>query len=921
MAHGGHVFLKVPNYFQTCSICDRWIVLTNGVQCGWCGLACHTNCVPATTECTAKGKEERMAEVLLEKRLKRALCTVTGPVVDLSFEKIGDCGIGIICDKLSITTDISTLNLDGNRITDEGFSDIVKLLQVKNVSLLSVASNQLLAPSLSMLSALFAKTPSQITITHLNLSHNDFSNSDVAEFCRALSDPKQRSLTSLNMCFCGLSSESMLEILTTVGPKLNTLDLSGNVVTSGKGFLTELTAALSKSTKLVDFHLRGSTNGRIGDEGAVCFGQLLKKSQCRLTSLNISENGISDDGILALSQGLYLNSDLRTLDLSHNPFGDRVVGVLSQCIAHKNKLSTLDVSKVALSTDSISVLTNLQLTVRYDSGMEANQQNRIATSSDHNQRTTWYGWCSGCYQSEEHTVIKRKLIRSLFQCRGCGQISAKCSIQSCNSMANYHHTGANWFCAVHSQSWRLLLKRESDKTGEVVKWGKKPKPITRWCSWCLLLTLHQIRKMNVVNSSCYTCQSCSNFTFKCTVCHEGMARGNGETSCVRCAKHIQGWLTSTNDISKTLSQWNIKGRWCSWCVELSDHTLQYRGLFRNTYKCTYCKQRTTTCLRCDSGMSCGSLLCSQCGYVFAASFRQQWNLHSEGKHLVFSGESQRPLKDDLIRQSNHKTLAQQSGLIRPFLLLVAMGPSARVNAGLLLGVSLPKCACFGDSHSESWFIITKGMLPGCLTASEKLNVIMSQTIQWVAVLRRIADAYSPCLGDSITNSEDGEVLLLRIIAEIKLKSMSDDEINKFTELSESNDHHIEELRRRLSRVGIVDQKIVIFSLVCIFSLKSDVQANSSPVRSANTPNIGMLINDRICQQDGSSTSRSSFASPSNLASAAFFVATPLSVPFLAACWIKSSLTSSPLTLMSLVSALLTQRLLLAAEGINIKEFS
>ena len=916
MASGGHMFLKTWSYFTHCSICEKWIMpLKPGVQCGWCGQYCHADCVCKTETCDAKVKEEKIAEVVLERRLKRALSSVNGPVVDLGFEKIGDEGIGVLCDTMSIGSDITTLNLCGNRLTDDGFSDVAKLFEVKKVAVFSIASNLITSKSVVTLSSLY-RSCFVDGICHLNISNNQLGDINIPDLCNSISNNNRSSLSSLNISNCKLSEESIVLVVDSIGRKLQLLDIGSNIYIAKPSFMSKLLNCLNNSS-IVDFRFKGSTCGRLGDDGAVNFGQFLKKPLCRLTSVDLSNNSIGDDGVLALSQGLYVNSSLQSLDLSKNIFTDKSVTVLSQCVERKETLNCLDVCGVNISKSMIQLLADLQLSVTYDNQQELSS---VTSVTGLQQGSTWYGWCSGCYNSEEHIVVRPKLIRSLYQCRGCSQISVRCSVHSCNSMANYHHNGPNLFCAAHSQNWIVSLKRESDSS-VIVKWGNKPKLITRWCSWCLLLSPHKLRKTNIVESNCYSCTSCCKFTFKCIRCYEGMARGSGETSCVKCSKHIKKWMTSKSKIKQTLSNWNIQSRWCSWCIEVSDHILLYRGLLRNSYQCTSCYQQTTTCARCETGMSCGGLLCSQCEHVFVASFSQKWDLHSEGKHLIFSGETQRSLQDDLSRQSNYKTLAQHSGLIRPFLLLVAMGPSARVSAGLLLGVSLPKCVCFGDSHSESWFIITKKMLPKCRTPTEKLNIIMSQTLQWATVLRRVADAYRPGLSDHITSSEEGEILLLRIFAEAGLGRMSDCDINKYSSIVKSSESSIVELKRRLSRNGITDERVVLFTLCCILTLKSSAQSNDSPVRSANTTSIARLISDHIALQDGSSVSCGRLTSPSNLASAAFFIATPLSIPFLACSVVRSSLSASPLSLIPLLSSLLTQRLLLAAEGINIRDFS
>jgi len=74
------------------------------------------------------------------------------------------------------------------------------------------------------------------------------------------------------------------------------------------------------------------------------------------------------------------------------------------------------------------------------------------------------------------------------------------------------------------------------------------------------------------------------------------------------------------------------------------------------------------------------------------------------------------LVEDLKRSTDLKIRAHSKGVIRPFLLLVAMGPRMRNQISNMLGYTLIKKPFFGDSHAEALDIIehkTKGLIDCC----------------------------------------------------------------------------------------------------------------------------------------------------------------------------------------------------------------
>ena len=108
--------------------------------------------------------------------------------------------------------------------------------------------------------------------------------------------------------------------------------------------------------------------------------------------------------------------------------------------------------------------------------------------------------------------------------------------------------------------------------------------------------------------------SCKQKTLQCRKC-SAFAKGNetwDEDLCIVCAKVFPNWESASK--MKIVK----KERWCSWCVENTEHQmLQKNNYTRDIYFCEGCHNKTICCMKCMRDMAkfstlLNTFLCSFC---------------------------------------------------------------------------------------------------------------------------------------------------------------------------------------------------------------------------------------------------------------------------------------------------------------------
>ena len=124
--------------------------------------------------------------------------------------------------------------------------------------------------------------------------------------------------------------------------KLRSLNLSNNIVTDeGVEYLAKALKNSNCKLNLLDL-----SENNVTDEGAKCLAEALKHSNCKLNSLNLLHNNITDEGAKCLAEALkHSNCKLNSLDLAGNKLTGEGEKYLAEALKHSNcKLNSLNLS-------------------------------------------------------------------------------------------------------------------------------------------------------------------------------------------------------------------------------------------------------------------------------------------------------------------------------------------------------------------------------------------------------------------------------------------------------------------------------------------------------------------------------------------------------------------------------------------------
>ena len=256
--------------------------------------------------------------------------------LDLRGNPLGDEGASSLSEALRVNTSLTSLHLRDNSIGDVGASSLSEALRV-NTSLtsLDLCWNSIGAEAASSLSeALRVNT----SLTSLNLSCNKIKDEQVNSLSEALR--VNTSLTSLDLSSSSIGAEgaSSLSEALRVNTSLTSLNLSYNKINDEQ--VNSLSEALRVNTSLTSLHL---SKNSIGVEGASSFSEALRVNTS-LTSLDLSENSIAVEGASSFSEALRVNTSLTSLDLSGNSICDEGVSSLSEALRVNTSLTSLYLS-------------------------------------------------------------------------------------------------------------------------------------------------------------------------------------------------------------------------------------------------------------------------------------------------------------------------------------------------------------------------------------------------------------------------------------------------------------------------------------------------------------------------------------------------------------------------------------------------
>ena len=257
--------------------------------------------------------------------------------LNLSCNNLQEPGIRNILDSINISN-LSSLNISDNHITGLKYiadilTDATKLVEF------DVSYNKLSA--ISMMYFLLQMTGIFVNLVKLNLSGNIFSN-EVAE---SLADALQKNtvLIELSLNDNNLHVKEIREIFDKL--KISSLmkfRINHNNITDQAA--DYIATFLSKNTKLEELDL---SHNNLLSAGAMKF---FKTNLSKLTSFNISHNGITASAAEDMAIFLSRNTKLQQLDLNHNSLLSR--GIMIICKINLSKLTTISIGHNSITVEA-----------------------------------------------------------------------------------------------------------------------------------------------------------------------------------------------------------------------------------------------------------------------------------------------------------------------------------------------------------------------------------------------------------------------------------------------------------------------------------------------------------------------------------------------------------------------------------------
>ncbi|XP_038644565.1 NACHT, LRR and PYD domains-containing protein 3-like [Scyliorhinus canicula] len=277
-------------------------------------------------------------------------------VLRLGGNKLGDSGMKLLSVSLrNPECKIQELHLESNTLTDSSAKELASALSTnRSLTFVNLGSNKLRDSGMKPLFA--ALTNPDCKIQKLDLYSNALSKSCVEDLTSALST--NRSLTDLNLALNKLE-DSGVKLLSAAlrNPdcKVKKLQLNSTALTASCA--KDLASALNINQSLTDLDL-GSNN--LGDSGVKLLSVALRNPDCKIQTLRLSDNDLSDSCAEDLSSALSTNRSLTHLELGINKLRDSGVKLLSVALRHPDcKIQKLGLYNNTLSECSAGELSSV----------------------------------------------------------------------------------------------------------------------------------------------------------------------------------------------------------------------------------------------------------------------------------------------------------------------------------------------------------------------------------------------------------------------------------------------------------------------------------------------------------------------------------------------------------------------------------
>eukprot|EP00005_Dracoamoeba_jomungandri_P014137 CAMPEP_0174277974 /NCGR_PEP_ID=MMETSP0439-20130205/61221_1 /TAXON_ID=0 /ORGANISM="Stereomyxa ramosa, Strain Chinc5" /LENGTH=1598 /DNA_ID=CAMNT_0015370339 /DNA_START=1040 /DNA_END=5837 /DNA_ORIENTATION=- len=296
--------------------------------------------------------------------------TKTIEYLNLSQTKIGSKGLAKIGKSISTNTSIKWLILSGTKhpqLNDLGVASLCQgLKQNTTVQRLELTSFNITNVGAGKVAAYLATNPPQLE--SLKLGYNTYGNDGLKDLARSLKFNTHLKRFSLNRQVKGESDndKGILFFCHVLAGNNTTLEqiCFGNSVIDMRSItaMADLVQTSACHLKSLQFPACGLTRDKV-----ILLARALKTSDCRVTSLDLSENSLTCDALQALF--LPCNYNLQELNLSSNKLGDEEVKILGEVLKHNHSLTKLlllnnpDITTASLIVVESSLETNFSLTI------------------------------------------------------------------------------------------------------------------------------------------------------------------------------------------------------------------------------------------------------------------------------------------------------------------------------------------------------------------------------------------------------------------------------------------------------------------------------------------------------------------------------------------------------------------------------
>uniref|UniRef100_A0A8C1DKC3 NACHT domain-containing protein n=1 Tax=Cyprinus carpio carpio TaxID=630221 RepID=A0A8C1DKC3_CYPCA len=277
--------------------------------------------------------------------------------LDLSNNNLEDSGVRLLSDGLKQNCKLEKLCLSGCSITEEGYKALASALRSNPSHLieLDLTGNDPGQSGVKQLNDLLQDPNCQLkTLRFLGPAADE-----ACQYLTGIVGKNPLLLRELNLSECELGDTRVNQISALLQDrhcKLNTLKLNINSITE-KGFAALTSVFISNPSKLIELDLSGNKLGNSGIE-MICI--LLRNPQCSLKKLKLSDCSVTEEGYKTLTLSLKSNSNLIELDLTGNDPGQSgVQGLIDLLRGGCCKLKTVKFLKSPAAQEACDYLSQV----------------------------------------------------------------------------------------------------------------------------------------------------------------------------------------------------------------------------------------------------------------------------------------------------------------------------------------------------------------------------------------------------------------------------------------------------------------------------------------------------------------------------------------------------------------------------------